>query len=72
MILTNLRKGIDAVRRILKLLLPSIPQQQNCGCASALEYAIATEKKYIPKEKKKELDLLIGKYLGERKDVNQD
>jgi 5'-methylthioadenosine phosphorylase len=26
MILTNLRKGIDTVKRILKLLLPSIPQ----------------------------------------------
>jgi len=69
MILTNLRKGIDAVQRILKLLLPLIPQQQNCGCASALKYAIATEKKYIPREKRKELDLLIGKYLVEGQDV---
>ena len=69
MILTNLRKGIDAVQRILKLLLPLIPQQQNCGCASALKYAIATEKRYIPREKRKELDLLIGKYLVEGQDV---
>jgi 5'-methylthioadenosine phosphorylase len=69
MILTNLRKGIDAVQRILKLLLPLIPQQQNCGCASALKYAIATEKKCIPREKRKELDLLIGKYLVEGQDV---
>jgi 5'-methylthioadenosine phosphorylase len=72
MILTNLRKGIDAVRRILKLLLPSIPQQQDCACASALKHAIATETKYISKEKRKELALLIGKYLGEEKDVGQD
>jgi len=69
MILTNLRKGIDAVQRILKLLLPLIPQQQNCGCTSALKYAIATEKRYIPREKRKELDLLIGKYLVEGQDV---
>ena len=71
MILTNLQKGIDTVKRILNLLLPSIPQKRDCACASALKYAIATEKKYIPKEKRKELELLIGKYLGREEDVDQ-
>ena len=70
MILVTLEKGIDTVRRILKLLLPSIPQARDCVCASALKYAIATETKYIPKKKKKELELLIGKYLGEGVDVD--
>jgi 5'-methylthioadenosine phosphorylase len=72
MILTNLRKGIDTVKRILKLLLPSIPQKRDCACASALKYAIATEAKYIPEQKKKELELLIGKYLDREEDVGQD
>jgi 5'-methylthioadenosine phosphorylase len=71
MILTNLQKGIDTVKRILKLLLPSIPQKRDCACTSALKYAIATEAKYIPKEKRKELELLIGKYLGGGEDVSQ-
>jgi len=71
MILTNLRKGIDAIKRVLGLLLPSIPQRRDCTCASALKYAIATETKYISEEKRKELALLIGKYLGEKKDVHQ-
>jgi len=71
MILTNLRKGIDTVQRILKLIIPSIPQKRDCACASALKYAIVTGKKYIPEEKRKELRLLIGKYLGGREDVNQ-
>jgi 5'-methylthioadenosine phosphorylase len=71
MILTNLKKGIDTVRRILKLLLPSIPQERACACASALRHAIATDVKYIPKEKKKELGLLIGKYLDRGKDVGE-
>lgn len=70
MILTNLRKGIDTVKRILKLLLPSIPQKRDCACASALKYAIATEMKYIPEKKKKELGLLIGKYLDRGEDVS--
>jgi 5'-methylthioadenosine phosphorylase len=71
MILINLRKGIDTVKGILKLLLPSIPQKRNCACASALEYAIATEAKYIPEEKRKELGPLIDKYLARKEDVSQ-
>jgi len=71
MILTNLRKGVETVQRILKLLLPSIPQKRDCACASALKYAIVTGTKYIPKEKRKELELLIGKYLDRGEDVSQ-
>jgi 5'-methylthioadenosine phosphorylase len=71
MILTNLRKGVDIVKAVLKLLLPSIPQERDCACASALKYAIATEAKYIPEEKRKELGLLISKYLTGGKDVGQ-
>ncbi|MFC1969978.1 S-methyl-5'-thioadenosine phosphorylase [Chloroflexota bacterium] len=71
MILSTLQKGIDTVRRILKLLLPSIPQKRDCACANALKCAIATETKYIPEKKRKELELLIGKYLGEGGDVDQ-
>jgi 5'-methylthioadenosine phosphorylase len=71
MILANLRKGIDTVKRILELLLPSIPQGRDCACASALKYAIATDAKYIGKEKRKELGLLIGKYLDRGKDVGE-
>jgi 5'-methylthioadenosine phosphorylase len=71
MILTNLQKGIDTVKRILKLLLPSIPQKRDCACATALKHAIATEKKLIPKEKRKEVGLLIGKYLDRKEDVSQ-
>jgi len=70
MILGTLQKGIDTVRRILKLLLPSIPQKRDCACANALKYAIATETKYIPKKKRKELELLIGKYLDDGGDVD--
>jgi len=71
MILTNLRKGIDTVRRALKLLLPSIPERRDCACANALEHAIVTDTKYMPEKKRKDVELLIGKYLGRRQDVSQ-
>jgi 5'-methylthioadenosine phosphorylase len=71
MILTNLRNGVDTIKEVLKLLLPSIPQKRDCACANALKYAIVTGTKYIPEGKKKELGLLINKYLREEKDVSQ-
>jgi 5'-methylthioadenosine phosphorylase len=72
MILTNLRYGVDTIKDALNLLLPCIPEKRDCACASALEYAIVTGTGYISEGKKKELGLLIDKYLGTEKDVNQD
>jgi len=69
MILNNLKKGIDTVRRILKLMVASMPRTRDCACASALKNAIATDPKYMSKERKKELGLLIDRYLGEKEDV---
>jgi 5'-methylthioadenosine phosphorylase len=69
MILTNLRKGVDTVKRVLKLLLPSIPERRDCACASALKHALVTDAKYVSETKKKELELLIGRYLGRRQDA---
>jgi 5'-methylthioadenosine phosphorylase len=71
MILSNLRKGVETAKKILKLLLPSIPQERDCTCASALESAVATDMEYISEEKRKELGLFIGKYLTGEEDVSQ-
>jgi len=71
MILTNLQRGIDTVKGILKLLLPSIRQERDCACGNALKGAIATESEHIPERKRKELDLLIGRYLDGGEDVDQ-
>jgi hypothetical protein len=71
MILTNLRKGIETVKRILQLLLPSMPKDRDCACVSALKYAIATDRDHITEEKRRQLAAIIGKYLGGEKDVSQ-
>ncbi len=63
MILTNLEKSVDAAKKILKLTIPSIPQRRDCACATALKDAIATAPEYIPDKTKRDLDIIIGKYL---------
>jgi 5'-methylthioadenosine phosphorylase len=62
-ILTNLEKSVDAAKKILKLTIPSIPQRRDCACATALKDAIATAPEYIPDKTKRDLDIIIGKYL---------
>jgi len=64
MIMNNMRKSIDATKKILKLLIPSIPQKRDCVCVTALKDAIATSPKYIPEKIKEDLAPLIGKYLS--------
>jgi len=64
MVLNNLQKGVDATKKILKLAIPSIPQTRDCTCATALKNAIVTSPQYIPEKIKRDLGLLIGKYIG--------
>ncbi len=63
MIFSNLQKCVEIVRKILKLMMPRIPEKRDCICATALKDAIVTSPKYIPEKIKENLDLLIGKYL---------
>lgn len=49
----------SAIRHAVKRL----PEKRECLCATALKNALITGKKYIPEKTKKDLDLIIGKYL---------
>ena len=62
-IMETLRKNDDTTRKIIKLAAGRIPKVRDCDCASALKTAIVTGPAMIPAEQKKNLDLLIGKYI---------
>ncbi len=66
-ILNVLRQNIDTAKKIIKLAVSRIPEKRNCGCATALETAIVTDPELIPAEQRKKLNLLIGKYISDRK-----
>ena len=70
LILSNMQKGIDTAKRIIRLTLPSLPQVRTCPCASALKDAIITSPKYIPEKTKRDLALLIGKYLSGKENAS--
>jgi 5'-methylthioadenosine phosphorylase len=47
----------------VRAAVAAMPAGRSCGCASALKYAILTDRKVIPEATKEKLGLLLDKYL---------
>jgi 5'-methylthioadenosine phosphorylase len=63
MVIENLGKNVENAKKILVKAINDMPTQRACGCADALKYAIVTDRKLIPAKAKKDLGLIIGKYI---------
>jgi len=63
MVIENLMTNVENAKKILKILIPLIPEERNCKCKSALKDAIVTPLKEVPNKLKKKLKPIIGKYL---------
>jgi len=63
MLIDNLLKNAEMAKKIIKKVVPHIPEARACSCPTALKSAIITSKDRIPEKAKKDLGLLIGKYL---------
>ncbi|MCM8762764.1 MAG: S-methyl-5'-thioadenosine phosphorylase [Candidatus Omnitrophica bacterium] len=63
MVINNLQKNIDQAKRILSRVIKNIPQERKCACGSSLLNAIVTDKKLISAKIKKDLNIIIGKYM---------
>jgi len=60
-----LQQNIDISKKIIKIAVSKVASTRVCSCASALKGAIVTAPEAMPKEKRKVLRLLIGKYIRE-------
>jgi len=63
MIIRNLQNNIENAKKMIASVIKSMPENRTCSCGEALKYAIMTENKAIPDKTKKDLDIIIGKYL---------
>jgi 5'-methylthioadenosine phosphorylase len=63
MVIANLMRNIDTAKRIIGIATAHIPDKRECSCAIALKNAIVTDHKKIPQKTKRDLKLLIGKYV---------
>jgi 5'-methylthioadenosine phosphorylase len=64
MILANLKKNVENSKRILTETITQISDKQRCLCQDALKYSIVTTPESIPKQTKKRLKIIIGKYIN--------
>jgi 5'-methylthioadenosine phosphorylase len=64
MIIDNLNKNTENVKRVLEKTIPEIAAiEKDCPCCGALKNAIVTHSDMIPDKAKKDLDIIIGKYI---------
>ena len=63
MILATLHKNVEAAKRVLRAVVPGAAGSSSCACRRALSQAIVTDPRAIPPPARKQLGLLIGKYL---------
>ena len=63
MVVTNLQQNAAIAKQILASVVPGIPREQGCSCHHALQNAILTDKKLWPGNTKKDLRILLAKYL---------
>jgi len=63
LVIQNLMKNVENAKKIISAIVKNLKPERNCTCGEALKYAIITDKKLIPGKVKKDLDIIIGKYL---------
>jgi len=62
-VLENAAKNEENVRRVLRELIPIIPEKRECECGNALKFAITTAKDKIGEDVKEKLGIFLNKYL---------
>jgi len=62
-VLRVLAQSTKTAKAAIRIAVKHLPEKRECLCATALKYALITNKKLIPEKTKKALEPIIGKYL---------
>ncbi len=62
-VLAVMKHNIETSKAIIREAVKMLPTERTCGCGEALRNAIMTPEKLIPAKTKKDLALIIGKYM---------
>jgi 5'-methylthioadenosine phosphorylase len=62
-ILAIIRQNVTAAKAIIRQAVGAIAAERSCPCASALKYAIITERQAIPADARERLAPIVGNYL---------
>jgi 5'-methylthioadenosine phosphorylase len=62
-VLRILAQSAKIAKNAIRQAIKHLPEERDCLCANALQYALITGKKFIPEKTKKDLKPIIGKYI---------
>lgn len=63
MIIDYLNRNVENAKKILKIAIPKAGKLKSFSASGALKCAIMTDLKLIPDQKKKDLEIIIGRYI---------
>ena len=63
LIIANLMQNAVTAQKTIAEAVSRLAGPRTCGCKDALATAILTRPEYIPAQTKKDLELIIGKYV---------
>jgi 5'-methylthioadenosine phosphorylase len=63
-IIATLVQNAENAQKVLRTGVRELPANRSCKCGSALQHALVTDLKIVPKETKKRLAAIIGKYIS--------
>jgi len=62
-VLKVMNQNIQNCQKIIKLASGRIPKKRSCACSQAMKNAVITAREKIPSQLKKDLKIIVGKYL---------
>jgi 5'-methylthioadenosine phosphorylase len=63
MVIATLTKNVETAKKIVRRAVTAVGAERACGCRTAMKNAILTDRKSIPAETKKRLEVIAGKYF---------
>jgi 5'-methylthioadenosine phosphorylase len=63
-IIATLSQNAENAQKVLRTAIRELPASRSCKCGSALQHALVTDLKIVPKETKKKLAAILGKYIS--------
>jgi 5'-methylthioadenosine phosphorylase len=58
-----IHQNADNAAKVVRAAVACMPRERGCACASALKYAVMTDRAALPQETRERLGLLLEKYL---------
>jgi 5'-methylthioadenosine phosphorylase len=62
-IIKIIHQNVAMAKNIIRHAVGNIAAGRSCPCATAMQYAVITDRKVIPEKAREDLALLVGKYL---------